>query len=148
MCNILDIARYFLSINPNLTEKQLQKLVYYSYSWYIVKYNVRKDNIQEKLFYEAPEAWLHGPVFYTLYREMVKNNYKLPLTSSYKKLPKKIKEFLDTIYNVYGKYSGNELEAISCGEKPWLNARIGVEKEIKSMNMIKDIDIYEYYISE
>ena len=75
MCDVLDVARYFLSIDPNLTEKQLQKLVYYSYVWYIAKHNRRKSSIKRKLFKEAPEAWLHGPVFYTLYREMKNNDY-------------------------------------------------------------------------
>lgn len=147
MCDILDIARYFLSINPNLTEIQLQKLVYYAYSWYIVKNNDNKHDIQRRLFYEAPEAWKHGPVFYTLYREIQNNDGDLPLTTSYKRLPKNIKEFLEKTYNVYGKFSGRQLEHMSCHESPWRIARVGVDKKVMSMKTIKDEDIYEFYMT-
>lgn len=149
MCDVLDVARYFLSINPNLTEKQLQKLVYYSYAWYIAKHNKRKSSIKRKLFKEAPEAWLHGPVFYTLYREMKNNNYELVIDDSYKaKLSEYKMNFLNTVYDIYGSYSGNQLEAMACSEEPWRKARKGVEKETTSTKQISDVDIYEFYTKE
>lgn len=149
MCDVLDVARYFLSINPNLTEKQLQKLVYYSYVWYIAKHNKRKGSIRRKLFKEAPEAWLHGPVFYTLYREMKNNDYQLPMDDGYKsKLSEYKMNFLNVIYDTYGRYSGNNLEAMSCSEEPWRKARKGVEREITTTKQISDIDIYEFYTKE
>ena len=54
----LDVALYFIKKgvdekNP-ITNKKLQKLVYYSQAWSLVLNN-------EKLFNEKIEAWVHGP---------------------------------------------------------------------------------------
>jgi len=116
MYDIIDIAKYFLA-------KQVQKLVYYAYSWYIVANNESSDNIKNKLFQENPQAWIHGPVFNTLYKEMKYNIKSFLVNDNYKKSIKESdKELLDLIYKVYGKYSGNRLEALTHSENPWILA--------------------------
>ena len=60
------IAKYFLT-KESMTQKKLQKLVYYAYAWYIVSFNNNVNRIKHLLFIEKPEAWVHGPVFRTLY---------------------------------------------------------------------------------
>ena len=50
MYSAIDIAKYFVNLNNELTELQIQKLVYYSYVWYIVKFNNDKDNVVNKIF--------------------------------------------------------------------------------------------------
>ena len=52
-----------------LTPKKLQKLVYYAYSWFIALNNENVNKIDSVLFDESPKAWIHGPVFKTLYNE-------------------------------------------------------------------------------
>ncbi len=148
MYDIIDIAKYFLSKNNDLTDKQVQKLVYYAYSWYIVANNESSDNIKNKLFQENPQAWIHGPVFNTLYREMKYNIKSFLVNDNYKKSIKESdKELLDLIYKVYGKYSGNGLEALTHSENPWILARNGLNEEEKSNNIIDDKVIFEYYNS-
>lgn len=138
MLNATIIGQYFLSKNPDLTDIQIQKLVYYAYSWYMVK------NQGKKLFEEKPQAWIHGPVFRTLFDSM-KNYKKFSETYEIGKLEKDITDFLDVIYNIYGKYSGNELERMTHSELPWIKARNGLKSYEFSQNTISDEDIMKCY---
>lgn len=141
MINATIIGQYFFSKNQELTDIQIQKLVYYAYSWYMVLHD------GEKLFEEQPQAWIHGPVFRTLFDSM--KNYKnfadIENNEELEKIEGSIAQFLDTIYNVYGKYSGNELEKMTHSELPWKNARQGLKPYEFSQNSIKDEDIMLCY---
>ncbi len=132
------VGQYFLSKNHELTDIQIQKLVYYAYSWYMVKNNGKK------LFDESPQAWKHGPVFVSLFYNM-KNYEKFINDNEYKKLCKDIINFLNIIYAIYGKFSGNELEEMTHSELPWKNARVGVKPGEPSQNLINDTDIMACY---
>lgn len=138
MLNATIIGQYFLSKNPELTDIQIQKLVYYAYSWYMVK------NKGKKLFEEKPQAWIHGPVFRSLFDSM-KNYKKFSNTTEIEKIDKDIMEFLDVIYNIYGNYSGNDLERMTHSETPWIKARNGLKPHEFSQNIISDEDILECY---
>jgi uncharacterized phage-associated protein len=137
MLNATIIGQYFLSKNPNLTDIQIQKLVYYAYSWYMVKNNGKK------LFDEKPQAWVHGPVFRSLFDSM--KNYKKFSSISELDIDEEVEEFLDIIYNVYGKYSGNELEKMTHNELPWMRARAGLQSHEFSQRLIEDEDIIKCY---
>ena len=54
-------------------------------------------------------------------------------------------EILGMIYNLYGKYSGNELEQMTHSESPWKNARMGLSANVRSMKELDDEDIKNYY---
>jgi len=86
--NATIIRKYFLYKNSELTDIQIQKLVYYAYSWYMVK------NKGKKLFEERPQAWRHGPVFRSLFDNM-KDYRKFIGNKDYEKIDKEITEFLD-----------------------------------------------------
>lgn len=140
------ISDYFLS-KKGLTPKKLQKLVYYAYAWFIALNNQSADDIQYVLFDEEPEAWVHGPVFPSLYVKYkgyywqeIKKNYK-PINIKNEDLIK----FLDTIWNTFGKFSADELEYMTHQEEPWKNARIGVSPIEPSCNKISKKDIFIYY---
>lgn len=109
------VGKYFYSLNHELTDMQIQKLVYYAYAWYMIK------NHKAKLFDENPEAWEHGPVFRSLYEDMKSGKLKKEEKSD--DINSETKNFLYLIYNVYGKYSGNELESMTHSELPWQKAR-------------------------
>lgn len=138
MLNATIIGQYFLYKNSNLTDIQIQKLVYYAYSWYMVK------NKGQKLFEENPQAWIHGPVFRTLFDSM-KNYKNFSKTNEIGEIEKDITDFLDVIYSVYGKYSGNELEKLTHSELPWIKARCGLKPYEFSSNPILDEDIMKCY---
>lgn len=136
--NATRIGQYFLSKNQELTDIQIQKLVYYAYSWYMVLHKGKK------MFDEQPEAWIHGPVFKTLFDSM-KEYEKFSDFSKIEEMGKANADFLDKIYNLYGKYSGNELEKMTHSELPWREARKGVASYEHSKNKIKDKDIMTCY---
>ena len=50
MYTVYDIANWFLSNLEKVTNKKLQKLVYYAYSWYLVFNNESADNIEWRFF--------------------------------------------------------------------------------------------------
>lgn len=137
MLNATIVGKYFYRKNPDLTDIQIQKITYYAYSWYMVKNNGRK------LFDERPEAWIHGPVFRTLYNSM-KNRRFYDLETEMA-VDAEYSSFLDLIYEIYGKFSGNELEYMTHSELPWQNARRGVQPNERSANEISDEDIMQCY---
>lgn len=145
MEKIIEVARYFYSKNVSLTDKQVQKLVYYAYSWFIVQNNDNKDNIQNRLFDQHPEAWIHGPVFRDLFVQMNCNRQIFYENLNDIKLDENLKLFLDVIYNVYGKYNGNQLEELTHEEEPWKEARKGFLPNERCTTNISDKVIYQFY---
>ena len=133
--NATKIGKYFKNKNDELTDKQIQKLTYYAYVWYYVKN-------KKKLFDEKPQAWIHGPVFRSLFDSMKRKKF---FDEEDVELDDDITEFLDLIYKVYGKYSGNELEEMTHAEAPWQIARGDLEYDEPSQTEIEDKDILEYY---
>lgn len=132
-----EVGKYFYCKDENLTEIQIQKLTYYAYAWNIA---INK----QKLFEEQPQAWIHGPVFRSLYDSMrYKKFYNI---EDYKiNCDQDTKDFLDIIYKLYGKYSGNQLENMTHIEDPWKNARLGKKPNERSTQEISDEDIEKYY---
>lgn len=146
---VFDVANFFRS-KEEMSHKKLQKLVYYAYAWYIALKNESKDNLENKLFYNCHfEAWIHGPVCPKLYIEY-SNNYGQ--VSKYKgKLDKNItgelKKFLELIYKVFGKYTGDELETMTHKEMPWQNARDTLPPYEPSNKKISEEDMFVFYNS-
>jgi uncharacterized phage-associated protein len=132
-----NIAKFFYEKNNELTEKQLQKLTYYAYVWYLIKF-------RHRLFNESPQAWIHGPVFMSLYKD-IKNNNLVTAESIDLEKNKDIKLILEVVDKHYRKYSGNDLERMTHSEMPWKKARQGLSVTEKSQNKISDEDIIEYY---
>ena len=139
------IAKYFLT-KESMTQKKLQKLVYYAYAWYIVSFNNNVNRIKNLLFIEKPEAWVHGPVFRTLYdayRTYGWNN--IPKVDNFNFKDKGLEKFLDSIWDIFGKYDGDELEVMTHKETPWIKARNGISAIAPSTEKINREDIYLYY---
>lgn len=140
------ISDYFLS-KKGLTPKKLQKLVYYAYAWFIALNNQSANEIECILFDETPEAWVHGPVFPSLYNKY-KSYYwqeiekkETPVSISNDDLIK----FLDAIWNTFSRFSADELENMTHQEDPWKNARIGLSPIEPSCNKISNKDIFIFY---
>lgn len=140
------VAEFFLTKDA-MTPKKLQKLVYYAYAWFIALYNDDPDDILNTLFTEQPEAWVHGPVFPSLFRE-----YKQYQWHEVPRIDKKIKfendevhGLLELIWKNFGKYTADQLEAITHQEKPWREARGDVSVIAPSSQQLSKRTIFEYY---
>ncbi len=146
---VFDVANFFRT-KEVMSNKKLQKLVYYAYAWYIALNNDEKDNIQNKLCENTTfEAWVHGPVCRTLYNFMP-SNYGIIDRYDGKINPTisgEIEDFLNMIYKTFGKYTGYELETMTHAESPWINARGNRAPSEPSNNLISEEDMFVYYNS-
>lgn len=147
MYTVQDIANLFLNKISNITNKKLQKLVYYAYSWYLVLNNEEVNKLELKLFENKFEAWVHGAVYPELYAE-----YKKHGSGVIPKYEGKLADFsedeldvLNQVIDVYGEYTGNELESICHQESPWMTAREGLQPFEPSNNPIEDVEIFRCY---
>lgn len=147
MYTVFDIANWFLRNVKDITNKKLQKLVYYAYSWHLVFNNESVDDLSIRLFDSKFEAWVHGavvPELYDKYRQfgssiLPSNNDELPQFSDDEI------DVLNQVVEIYGNYNGNELESINHQELPWINARKGLTTYEPSHIIISDVDIYNCY---
>ncbi len=142
-----DVGRYFLYLASQekepITNKKLQKLVYYAQAWSLVLKN-------KKLFNEPIEAWVHGPAVRGLYVQYKKFGFA-PIQEEIKpdtiKISGKTKRFLDTIWRAYGKLDAGYLEMLTHSEEPWREARKGLQHHESSGNEIS-LRVMKNYYSE
>jgi uncharacterized phage-associated protein len=140
-------TKYFIALskkspNKDLTNKKLQKLLYYSQAWNMV--------LRDKpLFKEDFQAWIHGPAIPEVYQTF-KNCGSAVIDidvnkEDYKALTNDDKKILDEIWRVYGKYDASYLEILSHNEEPWQKARNGCMPYDASRAVISKQGMKEYY---
>ena len=147
MYTVDNIADFFLS-KESISPKKLQKLVYYSYAWSIALLNDSPENIQFKLFESDVEAWVHGPVVPELYRKYKDFGWQeIPKVKDFDEsiFASEILDILQQVWDVYGGFTGNQLEAISHKEMPWIEARKGIPVCMASSEIISDKNMFIYY---
>jgi uncharacterized phage-associated protein len=149
---IFDISNYFLSKSDRITPKKLQKLMYFSYSWYLALMNESIDDITNKLFDNKFEAWIHGPVCPELYQEH--REYGASCIEKYAgalcNLTGDDKYILDNVWDEYSNYTANELESISHQHDPWKITRQKAKcsPSDSCSEIITDDLIFSYYTKQ
>lgn len=140
------IADFFLS-KSSLTPKKIQKLVYYAYAWFIALNNDKSDDINNILFVERPEAWIHGPVFPSIYSKFKSFNWnEVPqLKEEIIFENKDLNSFLEEVWETFGKYTADQLEYMTHQDSPWKNARVDCNSNEPCNNKISFKDIFIYY---
>lgn len=148
MATIFDVAGYFLSkanltVGDNITNLKLQKLCYYAQAWYLA--------LEGKRLFDARfEAWAHGPAnpgLFEKYRRYGHKPIEHPCVFDSDSLTAEEKEFLDEIWDVYGKYSDEYLERLTQQERPWREARGNLPDGEYCNTPIREETIAEYYRS-
>lgn len=147
MCKVEDVANYFLS-KKSMSPKKLQKIVYYAYGWTLALLNEDIKALDNRLFNESIEAWIHGPVIPELYQKY--KNYGWQdidkINDNQDDLfSEDVKDVLNQVWEVYGEYTANELETISRKEFPWKNAREGLAPFEASSVKISDEDMFRFF---
>lgn len=139
MTDVRYVAQYFLS-KESMSHKKLQKLCYYAQAWYLANHG-------QSLMPNRFEAWVHGPVSPDLYAQYKNWGWALiPKSPENRGLFTSCEiDLLDKVYNVYGSYTGDELEALTHRETPWIKARMGCSPSEYSRNPISMIDMRDYY---
>ena len=147
MFDVKEVIDFFLS-KASMSHKKLQKLLYYAYCWVLALMNESADNINLRLFNERIEAWIHGPVIpkvYSEYKHYGAENISQIEKFNEKVFPEDVLDILNQVWDVYGKFTGNELEAISHREAPYIVARNGIPAYAASNNRISDDIIFKYF---
>ncbi|MEQ9487164.1 Panacea domain-containing protein [Coleofasciculus sp. F4-SAH-05] len=117
-----DIAKYFihyanLEEDGMMTNLKLQKLLYYAQGFHLALFN-------QPLFREEIKAWQYGPVIeeiYHAYKGYSRNPLPDPENFNPEVISPEIKNLIDEVYSVFGKYTGTVLANLTHQEKPWIN---------------------------
>lgn len=139
-------ARFFIAKNnkekKGLTNKKLQKLLYYAQAWNLV-FNKRK------LFNNDIEAWIHGPAIRSIYRKYKVFGFgNIEEKVDEKELDKLTKgeiKVLNAVWEVYGKYDADYLELLAHSEDPWIKARNNLLPYQSSTRIISPAIMKNYY---
>lgn len=141
MTNIMEVARYFLSLE-SMTHLKLQKICYYAQAWHLALYN---NPLVDSKF----EAWVHGPVSPKLYRHYKQWGwYEIAkYEGDVKNLNNETQNFLNQIFKLYGKFSGEQLEALTHEETPWKKARGNCKNNEICRNVISEDEMRIFYVN-
>jgi len=145
MISVKEVAGYFLvksepGTKREITHLKLQKLVYYSQGYYLAL------NKGEPMFKEKLQAWVHGPVCPMLYYEFrLYDDRAIPPLTKESLIEDLYKKVLDSVWKVYGKFDGIELERLTHEETPWIKARKGAPAWKASNDEISIESMQEYF---
>ena len=136
------IAKWFLS-KQSMEHKKLQKLCYYAQAWHCALEG-------KPLFPETVEAWVHGPVIPVLYQKYKSYGWqKIPQVHfDDTQIPENSLDVLNAVYNTYSDFSGEQLEALTHNEAPWLRARGNLKPFEVCTNPISLKDMRDFYLKE
>ena len=139
MNTIQQIAQWFLG-KESMTHKKLQKLFYYAQAWHLALHG-------NELFAERFEAWVHGPVSPVLYSIYADYGWeKIPSETSQPILDEASEGILQAVWNTYGSFDGDQLEALTHSEVPWQKARGNLQPCDTCTRKIEHQDMRDYYL--
>ncbi len=136
------VVKYLLVNCSDITPLALQKLLYYAQGFF-------KAFTGEYLFHNNCEAWIHGPVYRSVYYKYKNYGYNPIEENEWDytdiELDKIEKEILDSIIRNFGCYSGKVLEKMTHAEMPWSITRIGLGDDEGSDRIIEKGLIKKYF---
>lgn len=141
-----EVADYLLckarGHGDNLSPLKLQKLMFYADAWHMVMKG------GEQLIDDHFEAWVHGPVLRSIYFRF--NHYRWkPILDDIEcpELGDETSGFLDEVYQVFGGFSGFELEQLTHQELPWKEARADLPPDALCTTPISKETTVQFYRS-
>lgn len=136
-----------------ITNKKLQKLLYYIKAWGLVYF-------ENGILDDAFEAWVHGPVCPKVYKAYKRFGFGLIDNGlSEDESVKFVNDFrnrqvleglsdkmdlVDAVFDKYGQITSLQLELLTHQEDPWLEARKGL-RPIENGNHVIDEDSMKRY---
>lgn len=122
---MLSTISYIFEKIQEITPLALQKMLYYCQGIYMAIY-------QKPLFEEDCIAWVHGPVYESVYSMFKTFKYNpiddvrfVVFKECFQKLNENERMVIDMVTDTFGMYSGKVLEKITHTEEPWKEARKG-----------------------
>lgn len=138
-----DVAAYILQKIGCCSTMKLHKLLYYCQAWSLVW-------DEHALFNEKIEAWANGPVVhsvFTYHKGLFSVNSNDFLIGNPNMLSTFQKETVDNVLAYYGNKSAQWLINLTHMEKPWKEARVGLEPMERGNKEITHSAMAEYYSS-
>lgn len=142
----INTANYIVSlakdIGESVTNMKLQKLLYYSFAWYLVE-----NRNQDRLFEDDIEAWKYGPVVRSVYErfnkygaDSIPEPYEQTTLGTGFGLNDKQQVIIEDVYKSYGSKNAIELMQMTHNELPWRDTY-----EPGKSNIIDPNLIYNFY---
>lgn len=120
--SVKDVSKIAIqkSVGP-ISNLKLQKLLYYTQGWSLALYD-------RLAFHEEIQAWVHGPVVPAAFYEYKHYRWN-PIDVPTEEVAISASEVshIAEVLSVYGKFTATQLEQISHEERPWKDARAGLE---------------------
>lgn len=146
VCNskIEAVAAYVIHSKYEVTNMSLQKLLYYIKAFGMLM-------LQDTMFPDSCEAWVHGPVFEVIYnkykdfgKEIITEEKDENLDFGFL-LEEKEKIVIDYVLKYFAVYNGTVLREFTHKEQPWNEAREGLWENERSKKLITDEMIFSYF---
>lgn len=137
---VIDVADYILKSKGSMSAMKLQKLVYYAQAWHLVWED-------KALFPEEIQAWANGPVIPDLYN---KHRGQFTLEPGFfqgnpEEIPSPSKDVIVRVLDFYGDKDAQWLSDLTHMEKPWKDARQGLDEGERGSAKISLASMAEYY---
>ena len=130
----LRVADYLVAFSLRhgdpISNLKLQKLLYYAEGWYLAFYS-------KSLFSADIQAWPRGPVVYPVWKHF--NGYRwkpISRPTTMPEVPQKVGAHIKELMAAYGDFSAYTLERMTHQEKPWIEARQGLQDGERSNRVI------------
>lgn len=138
---VFDVASYILQKIGVCTTMKLHKLLYYCQAWSLVW-------DEAPLFNEHIEAWANGPVVRKLF-EFHRGLYEIQQSDisigNVANLSDTQRETIESVLKFYGDKSAQWLINLTHSEKPWIDARKGLDPNDRGCVTIKNEAMADYY---
>jgi uncharacterized phage-associated protein len=128
----------FAARGEPITNLKLQKLLYYSQAWSLALSG-------KSLFTDRIEAWVHGPVVPSVFREYREFKWSPLVADCDQPAHGDVIRHVDRVLAVYGKFDASQLERMTHNEDPWRNARTGLAADEASNREITAEAMRKYY---
>jgi len=138
--SVHDLAAYILRALGPMTAMKLQKLVYYCQAWSLVR-------DERPVFDGRIEAWANGPVSPALYQQHRKQFVVGPTwpRGNLEAIDAPGRATVDVVLDFYGTQSADWLSQLTHRERPWMDAREGLQPGQTSKRVITHAAMAEYY---
>lgn len=137
--SVHDVAAYILQKHGPMSAMKLEKLAYYSQAWSLVW-------DERTLFSDNIEAWAHGPVVPALY-EVHRGQFHVDAwpKGNPDALDKDAKDTVNAVIGYYGHRNAQWLSDLTHREKPWIDARVGLQDGERGNAVITLESMMDYY---
>lgn len=150
--SVANLAYYILMKVGSASQLKIQKLLYYVQAWHLAYF-------EQPIVDEEFEAWVHGPVVRSFWKSM-KDQWPMYDERSLKSdFVEKVKtsvegtlelqqiQLIDNVLGEYGDKTAFFLENLTHNEKPWIEARKGLDPSDRCERHISRETMKEYYQS-